>query len=598
MLLGYLTYSDKIDPKEKRLFDQTLLETSFPEGILESYEYDRLIISIARHTAFHQSPAHIYNYTDANIVIILVGSIFHYQNSEVKPTDLDELLLCEYSALGVDFLSDVNGEFSICIFDFAQDKYLFGKDHIGTVPMTIIKDENGVFFGTDMNGMAKSIFKDEKIEDDYIYSRFYGYGENYRCTPFSGIQKVLPAHFIEISDKRMVQSSYWSTKSIQINESIDFETAVNTLEKLTKDAVKVRIKDGYTVGSHYSGGIDSSIVAGMTREACGNQEEFYGFSWSPEDYIFKGNSKLDERILIREQAAKSSILPVFINTNIEDFIAFLSDWRAQPDFHYETPTQKEAQKKGINLLFSGWGGDEFIGIPKAATHMELFKKRKFRKFFKNSKKQSFKGKIVHLYNNVIFPFRRTPSFRLKSGKRVAKYLRLDNNLQENKREIFSSKNRYLQHLMSYRHNAQRCETWYTSGQRNGVEYTFPLLDKRIIEYCFSLNVELFAETNMNKPLLRAIGKEYLIDKIRLEKQLFDPVLIAHEKELDRQSLELLTLEFQDFKQNPYLSFVNFEKIEADINAIGSNDSSISNDIAHILSYLKSVHSYTLNVGNH
>lgn len=596
MLFGYLSYSKEISLEESNQYSQFLSGPSF--GVSESItnDFGQLKINIAKHPNLPSYSARIYQSDNSDIIIVLIGTIFHYNDELVASQNLSQLLIEQYLCHGIHFLKNLNGEFSICIFDFKKGEHYFGKDHIGTTPLTLIEKDRGVYFGTDTNGMAKSMFKDSRIDSSYIKSRFYGYEENFHYTPFPKITKVLPAHYAELVNSSINQTCYWSPINSKTNTSIDFSSAVDKLHELLIDSVKVRIRGDHNIGAHYSGGLDSSIVAAIARELCPAQKDFFGFSWSPGNYSFKGDLTQDERVLIRAQAKKSSIIPVFINTDIKDYINYLSNWRSQGDFHHLKPTESEAQKKGVHLMFSGWGGDEFIGLPKDAIFQELFRKGRFLKLIGLSEKNGFKERSIHIYNNVLFPFRRRASLKYKSGLRIARYLKKWDNQQVNKRSIFRTKNNYMLHLMSYYHNAQRCEAWYTSGQRNGIVYTYPLLDKRIIEYCFSLKMEHFAASKLNKPLLRAIGKEYLINELRSQKQLLDPTLLEQKNELDHQAAKLLASELKDYKQNPYLNFVDFEKINSEIDSIDFDDPKKTSDISHILSYLKSVHSYTINVG--
>jgi hypothetical protein len=66
------------------------------------------------------------------------------------------------------------------------------------------------------------------------------------------------------------------------------------------------------------------------------------------------------------------------------------------------------------------------------------------------------------------------------------------------------------------HLQARMEVWATQGAQDGIEYRYPLLDRRLLEFCLGAPEELLQPTaSTPRPLLRNAVRGLLPDSIRL-----------------------------------------------------------------------------------
>ena len=108
------------------------------------------------------------------------------------------------------------------------------------------------------------------------------------------------------------------------------------------------------------------------------------------------------------------------------------------------------------------------------------------------------------------------------------------------------------------------------GYRTGVEYRYPLLDRRIIEYMIRVPSELLCRTDLFRPLLRILGEEILPDDVRLNNSKKDHLFSAWWNELLRDAALRVIEETASWSSNPDLSFIDFGILETDIEHYKSN----------------------------
>ncbi len=78
-------------------------------------------------------------------------------------------------------------------------------------------------------------------------------------------------------------------------------------------------------------------------------------------------------------------------------------------------------------------------------------------------------------------------------------------------------------VLRFYHFQERCETWAVNGFRKGVEYRYPLLDRRIIEYMLKVPSAMLCKTDYFRPLLRLISEGILPEEVRWQADKSDPV---------------------------------------------------------------------------
>ena len=408
----------------------------------------------------------------------------------------------------------------------------------------------------------------------------------------------MPGHFLHISGTGIKITKYWEPENIRIGRDLLYEKALLHLKSLVLDAVKIRCDNRFTAGAHVSGGIDSGIVSALVRKEYAQQEDFYGFSWSPGDFAPK-DVKSDERELAKKSAEKAEIKLLFSGMTIQDFRMFLSDYYCNQGYFSEYGTVHQAAEVNTNLIFSGWGGDEFISTGDRGIEQDLLRELRLRTFFRRNPVLPLKKFVKDQLYFVVFPAlgildRETA----KSFRSDARYIKKPFKKSDRKalRNFYFHTSRHQLHLrmLQFYHLQERCESWFVMGYRCGVEYRFPLLDRRIIEYMLKVPSELLCKINYPRPILREIGEDILPGEVLRNKSKNDPVYRDYINDIFKGSAGLFMEEVSTWRANPDLHFMDFDLLTEDIRKYKEHSIPVDERaLFRALVYLKAIHEFTV-----
>jgi len=382
-----------------------------------------------------------------------------------------------------------------------------------------------------------------------------------------------------------------------MNGKLSVDQLFFELKSLLVDAVNIRCDSRFNAGAHVSGGLDSGIVATLARKIYKDQGTFYGFSWSPKDYD-PGEMGYDERNLIRSTCTLARIEPVYSEARPDDLVSDLTGDAGGPWLFYERGTEEQAARYGVNLILSGWGGDEFISTGDRGIEQDLLKKLSFGLFFRRNPIWPFRTFIRNQLLFVIFPAlgildRATAS----SFREDARYLKKRYKKSDRKTlsDFYFHRSRRQVHIRMLRfyHIPKRCEEWMINGYRTGVEYRYPLLDRRIVEYMLTVPTELLVKAGDYRPLLREMGRSLLPEDVRHNYRKNDPVSRSYMSKLYRDAAMILIDEAGEWSSNPDLHFIDFDILSGDIQLFRERgDKQDDQALYKGLVYIKAVHEFT------
>jgi asparagine synthase (glutamine-hydrolysing) len=514
-----------------------------------------------------------YDDKDKKIIVLISGVIYNveeiYEKSGISNERLTipELVLECYLKYGENFVSHLNGDFVIIIVNKKNAKTLIYRDHLGAKPIGCCLLNDSMLFSSDFLSLAKvtataenfnELFQLQELTKNNLW--------DYSLTPNSQVIKVLPGHFIEYSQNGVKQAKYWFPEKIKINKKLDIQTAISELREILTDAVKIRCDTRFIAAAHLSGGLDSSVVAALTKNEFTSQESFYGLSWSPGD-ISSQTIEIDERTLAREICEFTGIELKLSEVSKHDLIDYCADWRGRAGYFNEFRIRKDANILGVNLIFSGWGGDEFLSCHDNGIDSDLIFNMNWIDFLKKNTLFKPKNILRILLYKVFLPLIGKGYFLTWNDpdKHHRKYLKLDKiKLGNSKNKLLSWKSRKDVHIrfIDYYHLASRMEEWAIYGDRLGIEYRYPLLDKRIIEYVIAIPSKLLYKEK--RLIMKELCKGILPEKVVQYNKLSDEAHGIKFDEIIHDGFDILLADFELYKKNPYLSFINFDLLMDDI----------------------------------
>jgi len=279
---------------------------------------------------------------------------------------------------GPDFVSGLNGDFAIFITRLKEKEAWLYRDHVGIRPLVYFAGDKGLSFSTDIVSFSSYICRGN-YPDPYYLSGYFRYID-YRLSPCHKVTKLLPGHYLHFKEGRSKAVKYWHPEKTITDRSTDHKEILMCLDDLIKDAVRIRCDDRYNAGAHVSSGLDSAYVATLARGEYSRQEIFNGFSWSPSHYK-PGSLLQDERELVRDLCRLNGITPVFSDMDRDKFREAVLSFHDNFGFWSEYLTIRQAANAGVTLIFSGWGGDEFVSTSAPAIETDLIRELKISLFY-------------------------------------------------------------------------------------------------------------------------------------------------------------------------------------------------------------------------
>lgn len=525
------------------------------------------------------------------------------------PSSLPALIARAFLAEGPSFVNRLNGDFALFILlPDQKEAYLF-RDHVGIQPLGWHYAHHTLSFSSDMLALCRAIEPSGQPNPDYLLS-YFKYTD-LRTTPYHGVKKLLPGHYLHFTPEGPRVVRYWTPETIQPDPSFTRENLLSDLHTLVRDAVAIRCDRRFTAAAHVSSGIDSGVVAALARPCYAHQNPFHGFSWSPENSNYS-SLKFDEREIITRFCTSAGIDAVFNNMDLPAFLKCLDRFYFNQGYFNEEQILEQAASHQVNLLFSGWGGDEFISTGDRGIDSDLLFRGHWRLFFRRNPLFPLKSFLRDQLSYIILPALGIIERGTSRGFRdEARYLRKPwkKSAPHALRNYYFYTSRRQLHLRLLRHGflQERTESWAINGFRHGVEYRYPLLDRRIIETMLKVPSELLAQFSSFRPLLREITPPLLPEEIRWHWDKHDPAAMALDRSLFREAALHLMKEAPAWKCNPALKYFDFKLLERDIALCRAkpdhprfrhDTSKPGFDIlARTLVYMKAIHAFSRDYGS-
>lgn len=473
-----------------------------------------------------------YVYSDARYAI--VADIRLYNTKELgKQFDFDtpsQAFIKSYEKWGEDCCNHLNGDYAVVLLDKTLNKVLLFRDHIGCRPLTYTVDGDRLIFASHEFGLAKAGITKLHICKDTVMNRFFDVMRNYKKTVFKGIYKLTPGHWGTFTKKGVTEYRYWKPEKIRTDKSLTFEASVSSIRDKLIAATLQRMVSGM-IGSHVSGGLDSTGIACILADYIDSKERLIGYSWTPS-YSTPINDEvkqLDETPFINDFIADKKIPVRFLEEkNIEQYLNDVTQFDFEVQ-HIEQPTMRQAAKDNVSILYSGWGGDELVTLSNRGIMSHLLFSLSWLSLFQFIKRIGIKSSIyifrreivpLLLPTGIVFTYHPFPWNR-------GKYLNLTLKMQIKRLLLFfkadsifsiKGRKRLAINLLNLYHIPQRMDSWVINAEKYGFEYRYPLLDKELLEFWFSIPQKHTFHNFESRILYREALKGILTESIRIRKE--------------------------------------------------------------------------------
>jgi asparagine synthase (glutamine-hydrolysing) len=183
-----------------------------------------------------------------------------------------EALVHLYEDLGEGMFAKTRGQFAVSLWDGANRTLILGRDRVGICPLYYTERDGWLLWGSEVKALLASGMvpaRPDPMGIDHLFS-FFCAGTS--RTFFDGVKSIPPGHYLKIKDGRVELRKYWDLDFPDAGDErrMDDPTPlVDELEGLLRQAVERRLRGDVPVVSYISGGLDSTVVLGLSSRQRG-----------------------------------------------------------------------------------------------------------------------------------------------------------------------------------------------------------------------------------------------------------------------------------------------------------------------------------------
>jgi asparagine synthase (glutamine-hydrolysing) len=231
---------------------------------------------------------------DQTMWIVFNGEIYNHQtlraNLEARGhryrtrTDTESILHA-YEEYGRDCVNHLRGMFAFVIWDGRTKKLFAARDRLGIKPFYYHHDGNKFLFASEIKALLAHPAMRPALNTGVLAEYLaFGYLSGPQ-TMFAGIQKLPPAHTLELDAKgRLTLESYWDLATPTEQGTLSREHYVKTYRQLLEQSVSSHLMSDVPLGVFLSGGLDSSAIAALTAKSRYEPIKTFSVGYSEESF--------------------------------------------------------------------------------------------------------------------------------------------------------------------------------------------------------------------------------------------------------------------------------------------------------------------------
>ncbi len=548
-----------------------------------------------------------------SIAVILNGEIYNYielrkdlieRGHSFYTTSDTEVIVHLYEEFGIDFLSYLNGQFAIALWDSKLKELILARDRVGIRPLFYSLTKSGSFiFASEMKALLEHSEIDPKIDPLGIEQAFTIWANLPPRTVFVGIKELSAGHYIKINKNRLSKNRYWEL-SFPFEgeyENRPFSYYKDRVRELVEDSVKLRLRADVPVATYLSGGLDSSIITALVKKNHNNDLKTFSVSFKEKNF---DESIYQEQMVnfLKTEHKKVTVSSDDIKSILPDIIRYSEKplIRSAPAPLFAL--SKLVRQNNIKVVLTGEGADEIFG------GYNIFKEDKIRRFWAQSPDSKIRPQLLTKLYNYVTDDKRAQQFwisffkkdllntespiyshkiRWDNTSKIKRFLNPDFAKDFDQMKLYEEIGNSLPKDILKWHPLCRAQYLEISifmsgyllssqGDRmmmgNSVEGRFPFLDHRLIEFAATIPPKYKIKLLNEKYILKESFKDLLPEKIvNREKQPYRaPITACFTNKGDDYLSTLLSKEkltnFGYFKPEPIEKLLNKSRLGKGLSA--------------------------------
>jgi len=300
-----------------------------------------------------------YNHPDLRQELLARGHCFRTRSDT-------ETVLHAFEEYGPDCLIRLEGMFALAIWDRKRRRLFLARDRLGIKPLYLARLEKGLAFASEAKALLGLLPQGPGVDWTAVHRYLsFGYPPGPE-TPFAGVTRFPAGHWSWSDGRDLDPRPFWQP-AYGLGPAEPEEGLEEKLLGLIREAVRRELMADVPLGVFLSGGIDSSVVALLAREALGPGLMTFALRFEEESHDESRDAHLVADHLgtdHRELLFSRELLP-----------RYLAKAATVLDEPFADPTVlpllalAEFARQEVKVVLTGWGGDEiFAGYQTYRAH--------------------------------------------------------------------------------------------------------------------------------------------------------------------------------------------------------------------------------------
>jgi len=323
---------------------------------------------------------------DRSISVIFNGEIFNYielraaleqQGHQFYTHSDTEVIVHLYEQYGDEFVSHLNGQFAIALWDDKRQRLLLIRDRVGIAPLFFTRQGERLLFASEVKALLPLLDAAPRLNAAALDQIMTFWAPVSPHTLFADIHSLAPGTLLIVDRNGQTTHTYWHwefpTTPAEYLTGSD-EKLAGQLHDLLVDATQIRLRADVPVGAYLSGGLDSSVLTSLIRHHSATPLRTFSIGFAEQSF----DESSYQRLMIDHLQTDHSHMQCSNNEVGNNFMAMIR--------HAETAVLRTApvpmqllsglvRKQGYKVVLTGEGADEVLG------GYDLFKESKIRQFW-------------------------------------------------------------------------------------------------------------------------------------------------------------------------------------------------------------------------
>lgn len=313
----------------------------------------------------------VFNFREVRGRLISQGLNFHSESDT-------EVVLKGYGLFGNRAIADWRGMFAFGVWNEREHSLTLVRDRLGIKPLYYYYDGESFIFASELRALLATGLVPKRMSQVALDSYFAFGSVQQPLTIIENVYALLPGHSLTFKEGRINTLPYWELHADGYHPVTNQQALVAEIRELLLESVRLRMVSDVPVGVFLSGGIDSSAVVALMRQATTNEIRSFSICFKEQEFneqiyaerVAQSYETCHQSVFISENEALSK-LPSAMNAmdqpSIDGFNTYL--------------ISEAVAQSGLKVALSGLGGDEvFAGY---SFYQTIFRDEWLREQVKN-----------------------------------------------------------------------------------------------------------------------------------------------------------------------------------------------------------------------